>query len=440
MSENPVYLSGLTSDLFVESPDFGAGRAALAMDLLSFCTACGCVVYRRDLHDAWHAALESRRQCKPEQAKPDQPLAANAGEWARVCPELGDLIVGGTRYDGNCNAECAAAINAHIAALRRRAEEAEAKAAHNFRGYTDAKRTHVGLREKYEQAREHSERLRGEVGALTYQLAEAQRMHAAAVVERDAANAGKEEAEKSRDNYKDDFECWDKRLKDALDQCRCPDCKCGDQVEAESSECGCDSPICARPADKTLAEWALSLLAERDAANAGREEAEKGMSDIWEAFKIAWTWLRTSNFTPPKSCGACGLPQGSCDSECMAAAAWSKDYGKMKQVAEGAATPPAVSAEKPCPTDIESLLARHLPAWDHTQRRVVREFIEQHVLKVGTQTAPRDSMLEAIRWVVRDADYKPPEELTAEYVRERWIDRLRAFLTPAVSAEKGGGE
>lgn len=304
-----------------------------------------------------------------------KPPAANAGEWASTPDAVARMLFGklcntvgsGPKIDAirKCIERRDAEKDAELATLRRRAEEAEAKAAHNFRGYTDAKRAYealrhdvnakywegvrrdnMGLREKYEQAREHSERLRGEVGALTQQLAEAWQQHATAVAERDAANAGKEEAEKSRDNYKDDFECWDKRLKDALDQCRCPDCKCGDQVEAESSECGCDSPICARPADKTLAEWALSLLDERDAANAGREEAEKGMSDIWEAFKIAWTWLRTSNFAPPKSCGACGLPQGSCDSECVAAAAWSKDYGKMKQVAEGAATTPAVSAEK----------------------------------------------------------------------------------------------
>jgi len=47
------YLTGISSDLFVVSPDFPS-RAALAMDLLSFCTECGCVVYRRDLHDRWH--------------------------------------------------------------------------------------------------------------------------------------------------------------------------------------------------------------------------------------------------------------------------------------------------------------------------------------------------------------------------------------------------
>lgn len=55
------YLEGISSDVFVESPDFGH-RAALAMDLLSFCTECGCVVYRRDLHDAWHERLEKKEQ------------------------------------------------------------------------------------------------------------------------------------------------------------------------------------------------------------------------------------------------------------------------------------------------------------------------------------------------------------------------------------------
>jgi len=52
------YLEGLSSDLFVESPHFG-NRGALAMDLLSFCSECGCVVYRRDIHDAWHDTIKA---------------------------------------------------------------------------------------------------------------------------------------------------------------------------------------------------------------------------------------------------------------------------------------------------------------------------------------------------------------------------------------------
>ena len=53
------YVEGISSDLFVESPHFGTRRAALAMDLLSFCTGCGAVVYRRDLLDAFHARLDA---------------------------------------------------------------------------------------------------------------------------------------------------------------------------------------------------------------------------------------------------------------------------------------------------------------------------------------------------------------------------------------------
>lgn len=53
MKPKPRYVEGISDDLYVGSPHFGA-RAALAMDLLSFCTECGCVVYRRDLHDQWH--------------------------------------------------------------------------------------------------------------------------------------------------------------------------------------------------------------------------------------------------------------------------------------------------------------------------------------------------------------------------------------------------
>lgn len=49
------YLKGLSSDLFVQASE---DRDVLAMDLLSFCTECGAVVYRRDLHDAFHAAVK----------------------------------------------------------------------------------------------------------------------------------------------------------------------------------------------------------------------------------------------------------------------------------------------------------------------------------------------------------------------------------------------
>ncbi len=61
------------------------------------------------------------------------------------------------------------------------------------------------------------------------------------------------------ENYREDYKRIESRLKDAHDQLRCPDCKCADQIDAESSECGCDSPICARSDGKTLAESWLDL-------------------------------------------------------------------------------------------------------------------------------------------------------------------------------------
>lgn len=49
------YVEGISSDMFLTSPDFGSNHAALAIDNLSFCKECGAVVYRRDLHDAFHS-------------------------------------------------------------------------------------------------------------------------------------------------------------------------------------------------------------------------------------------------------------------------------------------------------------------------------------------------------------------------------------------------
>lgn len=58
------YIEGISNDLFVQSPDFG-NRAAVAMDLMSFCTECGCVVYRRDLHNEFHKRLMQPLAAKP---------------------------------------------------------------------------------------------------------------------------------------------------------------------------------------------------------------------------------------------------------------------------------------------------------------------------------------------------------------------------------------
>lgn len=44
----------------------------------------------------------------------------------------------------------------------------------------------------------------------------------------------------------------EKRLKEALDWARCPDCGCGDPLEAEAAECGCDGPACSIEVPNTL--------------------------------------------------------------------------------------------------------------------------------------------------------------------------------------------
>lgn len=61
------------------------------------------------------------------------------------------------------------------------------------------------------------------------------------------------------DMYKDDLQRTESRLSAALDELRCPDCKCGDEVDAQSSECGCDSPLCMRNDGKTLAKSWLEM-------------------------------------------------------------------------------------------------------------------------------------------------------------------------------------
>lgn len=84
------------------------------------------------------------------------------------------------------------------------------------------------------------------------------------------------DAQKWKAIYKDDYERTESRLKDALDQLRCPECKCGDQVEAECNECGCDSPVCSRDGRMTLAE---AYLAEKDRA----DKAENRLASIQKA-------------------------------------------------------------------------------------------------------------------------------------------------------------
>lgn len=56
----PKYVEGVSGDMWVTFDDLAGWHDALAMGAVSFCTECGCVVYRRDLHDAWHARIAER--------------------------------------------------------------------------------------------------------------------------------------------------------------------------------------------------------------------------------------------------------------------------------------------------------------------------------------------------------------------------------------------
>lgn len=60
--------------------------------------------------------------------------------------------------------------------------------------------------------------------------------------------------------YRDDADRQESRLKLALDDLRCPDCGCADEIDAQSAECGCDNPLCMRNDGKSLAQAYLDLL------------------------------------------------------------------------------------------------------------------------------------------------------------------------------------
>lgn len=90
------------------------------------------------------------------------------------------------------------------------------------------------------------------------------------------------ELERERDIYKADSESRGARLADALDQLRCPDCKCGDQTDAECKECGCDSPVCARDGSKTLAEAYLAAESRAQLAEGRVGELTKAGADVHE--------------------------------------------------------------------------------------------------------------------------------------------------------------
>ena len=74
------------------------------------------------------------------------------------------------------------------------------------------------------------------------------------------------EAENENRTLRHDLARTTARLRLALDELRCPECGCGDAIDAESRECGCDAPLCAREGGQTLAAWALRMKAERDTA------------------------------------------------------------------------------------------------------------------------------------------------------------------------------
>lgn len=71
------------------------------------------------------------------------------------------------------------------------------------------------------------------------------------------------------DALADDLDTTTERMKNALDDCRCPECQCADQIDAESQECGCDGAVCSRGGGETLAAWGLRMMRERDAAREG---------------------------------------------------------------------------------------------------------------------------------------------------------------------------
>lgn len=68
------------------------------------------------------------------------------------------------------------------------------------------------------------------------------------------------------------------RLDGALNELRCPECGCADQVDAESSECGCDAPLCARTNDDgTLAQHWLKLKDENERLAGERDSLARAL-------------------------------------------------------------------------------------------------------------------------------------------------------------------
>lgn len=84
---------------------------------------------------------------------------------------------------------------------------------------------------------------------------------------------------KERRVLDEDMASTERRLKAALIELRCPDCKCSDQIDAESSECGCDSPVCSRDGSMTLAEAYVKALSDRNPPP-GHLRDEKGVDFI----------------------------------------------------------------------------------------------------------------------------------------------------------------
>jgi hypothetical protein len=82
------------------------------------------------------------------------------------------------------------------------------------------------------------------------------------------------ETERWRDIFDEDNEKAKQRLNVALNELRCPACGCADDVDAQSQECGCDSPICERNDGKTLAQSWLDQFATIDALTLRAEAAD----------------------------------------------------------------------------------------------------------------------------------------------------------------------
>lgn len=86
------------------------------------------------------------------------------------------------------------------------------------------------------------------------------------------------------------------RLLNALHELRCPDCGCADQIDAESHECGCDSPVCARDGRETLATAYVTATATLKASEERLAAEREAVRVLGEA--MFWSREYASNAVP----------------------------------------------------------------------------------------------------------------------------------------------